>query len=311
MTERREPLAAAPGRDRPLLGIACKLGAALGFVLMFACVRWLGPEFPTGQAIFFRSVVALVPIVLAAHLTGGLAMLGTRRLGAHATRSAFGTVAMFCNFVAFQLLPLADATAIGFAQPMFVVILAVLMLGERVHIWRWSAVVIGFGGVMVMIGPNADMGGGGSLTGALLALAGAAMAALAMIFLRRMSSYEHSITIAFYYSLTTMMAGLATWPLGWKMLSVEEILILILCGALAGGAQLFLSYSYRYAETSLLAPFDYTAMVWAILAGFVLFGELPAQQVWIGSAVVIMAGLMILWRERRLGRQRALQATSL
>jgi drug/metabolite transporter (DMT)-like permease len=298
-------------RDRPVLGIFCKLIATLLFAIMFAAIRWQGPYFPIGEIVFFRSFLGLPVIVVAALFSGrGLALLVTRRVDSHAFRSIAGAISMFCNFTAYTYLPLADATAIGFAAPLFVVMLAALILSERVHIYRWSAVVIGFIGVVVIVGPEAGMAES-ALLGAMFALAGALLSALAMIFLRRMSAHEHSITIAFYFMLTTCVLSVFTIPLGWNMPTSEQALVLIATGISGGIGQLFLSFSYRYSEASLLAPFDYTGLIWAVILGYFLFGELPAQQVWAGALIVIAAGCIILWREHRLGRERGLSSSAL
>lgn len=300
-----QPIAASRSSlDRPLAGIACKVAASLLFSLMFAAIRWLGPYFPIGEIVFFRSLFGIPVIVAAAFAMGGPSLLATKRIDSHALRSIAGTISMFCNFAAYIYLPLADATAIGFAAPLFVVILAALVLSERVHAYRWSAVVIGFVGVVIIAGPEAGMSRA-ALYGALFALAGAGLTALAMIFLRRMSAHEHSITIAFYYTLTSTAVSLTTLFLGWNVPTSAEALVLVLIGLTGGVGQLFLSFSYRYGEASVLAPFDYTAMLWAVLLGYFFFGELPAVQVWLGGAVVTAAGLLILWRERKLGRARA------
>ena len=298
---------ALANRDRPLVGIACKVAATFLFAVMFAGIRWLGPYFPLGEIVFFRSTLGIPVIVAMACATGGPALLATKRIDSHALRSIAGTIAMFCNFAAYTYLPLADATAIGFAAPLFVVILAALMLSEQVHIYRWSAVLIGFVGVLIIAGPEASLSRG-ALYGAGFALTGAALTAVAMIFLRRMSAHEHSITIAFYFMLTSAAVSLTTVLFGWNMPTFQEAEILILTGLAGGVGQLFLSFSYRFGEASVLAPFDYAAMIWAVVLGYFLFGELPVPQVWLGGAFVIVAGLLILWRERRLGRARVVGA---
>jgi drug/metabolite transporter (DMT)-like permease len=297
-------------RDRPLVGIACKVAATLFFAVMFAAIRWLGDYFPIGEIVFFRSALGAAVVVVAALATGGPSLLTTKRIGSHALRSIAGTVSMFCNFAAYTFLPLADATAIGFAAPLFVVILAAALLSERVHAYRWSAVVAGFFGVFIIAGPEAGVTQG-ALYGAIFALTGAVLTAVAMIFLRRMSTHEHSITIAFYFMLTSATASLLTIPFGWNPPSFGEAMVLMLTGVAGGVGQLFLSFSYRYGEASVLAPFDYAAMIWAVVLGYFVFGELPAVQVWLGGAVVIAAGLLILWRERKLGRNRAMSSAVL
>jgi drug/metabolite transporter (DMT)-like permease len=292
------------GRDRPLRGIFCKVTAHLMFVVMFAAVRWLGPDVPTGQIVFWRSTVGMAVIVAMALVTGGPQLLKTNRIDAHARRSISGVMSMFCNFTAFALLPIAEATTLGFAQPLFLVVLAALILHERVYVYRWSAVVVGFIGVLIVVGPYFDLSEAERLLGALLAIAGAALSAVAMIFLRRMSSHEHSLTIAFYFMVTTTAVSAVTIFWGWKMLTAPEIAALVLCGCAGGIGQIFLSFSYRYAEVSALAPFDYTALIWAAAIGYLFFGELPMLQAWIGAAIIVVAGLFIIWREHRLGRTR-------
>jgi len=307
-----EANASDAARDRPFLGMLCKVVAMLMFALMFAAVRWLGPHFPIGEIVFFRSLLGLPVIVVAASLSGGLHLLATKRVDSHALRSIAGVISMFCNFTAYTLLPLADVTAIGFAAPLFIVVLAAVFLRERVHVYRWSAVVIGFIGVLVIVGPEARMASGATI-GVMFALASAALAAVAMIFLRRMSAHEHSTAIAFYFMLTAAVVSLFTLPLGWNVPTGREGWILLGCGLSGGVGQLFLSFSYRYGEASLLAPFDYTAMIWAVALGYFVFGELPMANVWIGAAIVISAGLLILWRDHRLklARDRAVSSSAL
>jgi drug/metabolite transporter (DMT)-like permease len=191
------------------------------------------------------------------------------------------------------------------------VIMAALILKEQVHAFRWSAVLIGFAGVLVIIGAEGRGAGGGNMVGAAFALSGAGLSATAMIVLRRMSAHENSEAIAFYFMLTSALAGLLTIFWGWKMPQGIELPILISMGVFGGIGQLFLSFSYRFGEASVLAPFDYTMMIWAASLGYFLFGDLPTAQVLIGASFVIGAGLLILWRERVLGRKRALRAQSL
>ena len=298
--------------DRPFLGMLCKIVAMLMFAIMFAAVRWLGPHFPIGEIVFFRSALGLPVIVAAAYLSGGIHLLATKRVDSHALRSIAGVISMYCNFTAYTLLPLADVTAIGFAAPLFIVILAALFLRERVHVYRWSAVVIGFIGVLAIIGPGARIASGATI-GVMYALTSAALAALAMIFLRRMSAHEHSTAIAFYFMLTAAGISLFTLPFGWNIPRGPEGWVLIASGLAGGVGQLFLSFSYRYGEASLLAPFDYTAMIWAVALGYFVFGELPIANVWVGTLIVISAGLLILWREHRLklARDRAVSSSAL
>lgn len=296
--------------DRPMLGIAFKVIATFSFTLMFACVRWLGHDFPTGQVVFYRGFGAVTTIVIAALFSGGLAQLGTRRPVEHAYRSLCGAASMFLNFTALKTLSLATTTIVGYASPLFVILMAAIALKEKIHAYRWGAVAAGFVGVFFIVGPAAIHADYGDLQSILMVLTAAAVAAYAMIILRRMSGEEPSITIAFYFSLITAVLGFLTWPLGWNAQSGEATFILLLSGLFGGIGQLFLSASYRYSEASVLAPFDYTSILWATTLGAILFQEIPGSNVWIGAAIIIASGLVIFWRERQLGKARAIAASA-
>jgi drug/metabolite transporter (DMT)-like permease len=297
-------------RDRPLFAITLKIIAMLLFSLMFACVKWVGTSVPVGEVVFFRSFFGMLIIVAAAFAMGGREQLATRRAGTHAVRSLLGIIGMFCNFIAVTYLPLADATVIAFAAPLFTVILAALFLGENVHIYRWSAVVIGFGGVLIIAAGQERSGNMESMFGAVLGLTGAGLAATAMVVIRRMSVHEHSEAIAFYFMLTSTAVSLLTIPWGWAWPPADQLSVLILMGVLGGVAQLFLTFGYRYGEASVLAPFDYTTLVSAVALGYFLFGDLPTFQGIIGAVLGIGAGRRFLWRERVLRQRRLARAAS-
>ncbi|MBV9077406.1 MAG: DMT family transporter, partial [Methylobacteriaceae bacterium] len=199
----------------------------------------------------------------------------------------------------------------GYASPLITVVLAALLLHETVRIYRWSAVAAGFVGVLVMLSPHLDLGRTmagdptGSAVGALFGLLGATCAAGATIQVRRLTARERTGAIVLYFSLLTSTLGLATIVLGWRWPSAQHAALLVGIGILGGIGQILLTQSYRFADASLVAPFDYTTMIWAILLGFFLFGELPGPTVLVGGAVVAGAGLFVIWREHRLGLRRA------
>jgi drug/metabolite transporter (DMT)-like permease len=164
---------------------------------------------------------------------------------------------------------------------------------------------VGFIGVLVMISPHVGQDAGVSAVGSGLALAAAVFTAFAMVFIRRMSGTESALAIAFYFQLTCTGVSLVALTFGWVMPNVRDLASLVLLGVLGGFGQLLMTNSYRFAQASVLANFDYAAMIWAILFGWLFFGELPATAVYFGAALVIAAGGFIAWRESRLGLERS------
>lgn len=264
-----------------------------------ACVKYLGDAVPTGQIIFVRGVISMLVLGAIAWRTEGLGILRTDKLRSHAVRSLSGTASMFCWFTALTLIPLADFTAISFTAPMFLTVLAMVLLGERIHVYRWTALVIGFIGVLITIGPHLRFGG--NSFGVLLALSAAVFSALAMVALRGMSGRggEHPLAITFYFSLTTVVCSAVTALAGWPMLTAEQWVLISVAALFGVFGQLLMTMSYRYAEASTLAPLDYTNLLFAVALGYYVFAEVPHWSMWIGAPLVIAAGLIIVWREYR------------
>jgi drug/metabolite transporter (DMT)-like permease len=292
-------------------GILFKLISALLFAIMSALVRQLGDVAPVGQMVFFRSTFAIVPVAVIYALRGELASaVRTGRPFGQLGRGMISTVGMFTNFGALARLPLADATAIGFASPLMTVALAALILKEKVRIYRWSAVAVGFVGVIVMLVPHFEPGhftGIGTATasvGAVLALVSAICNAGTVIQTRRLTQSETTSSIVFYFSLICAIAGALTLPFAWHSPTWSELAALVSVGLLGGLAHIFLTESYRHASASVIAPFDYSSMLWALLLGYFVFGELPPPLVYAGGAIVAAAGLFVIFRERQLGLKR-------
>ena len=299
----------------PFKAIGLKLISALLFAFMSALVRQLGDVAPVGQMVFFRSAFAILPVVLVYAVRGELATaVRTSRPLGHLGRGLLSVGGMFTNFSALTRLPLADATAISFASPLITVALAAIILKERVRIYRWSAVVIGFAGVIVMLIPHLDIGryavigGAAAAAGSMFAVISAFCNAGTVIQTRRLTQSETTSSIVFYFSLVCAIAGALTLPFAWHSPTPRELIALIALGVLGGFAHILLTESYRYGTASLVAPFDYTSMLWALLLGYWLFGELPDTLVYVGASIVAAAGLFVIWRERQLGLQRAREA---
>ena len=291
-------------------GILLKVLSVLLFGIMSTLIRAAGQKFPLGEIVFFRSAFAIVPVVIFYAWRRELAsVVLTRRPLGHAGRGFQGICAMFVNFAALARLPLMDATAISFASPLITVAMAALILKERVRRYRWSAVSIGLVGVIVMIWPYLDIWGTfyvGSTErtiGAICALTGAFLNAGTVIQTRRLTMSETTSSIVFYFSLICALAGLATLPFGWLPITFAEGVMLVMIGVIGGLSHILLTESYRHAPASVVAPFDYTAMLWAFVLGYFVFGELPSLFVYVGAVIVVGCGLFVLWRERQLGAQ--------
>jgi drug/metabolite transporter (DMT)-like permease len=293
-----------------LKAILYKISSAFLFAVMVVLVRYLGERYPVGQVVFFRSAFAILPVVIIYAWRGEL--LAAIRMGRplnHAGRGLTAVCAMFANFSALARLPVVDATAISFVSPLFTVALSALILKERVRIYRWSAVIVGFCGVLVMLAPQLDIGSStasqAGTIGAMLGLVGALFAAGSTIQTRAMTKTETTSSIVLYFSLICAIVGLATWPLGWIMPTFGELVALCVIGICGGLAHILLTESYRLAPASLIAPFDYTSMLWALILGFLVFREVPSVLVFVGAGIIAGAGLFVIWRERQLGLQRA------
>jgi drug/metabolite transporter (DMT)-like permease len=280
-----------------ILGISLKFASVLCLAGMASCVKYLGSAVPAGQVVFFRGVIAMVVIAAVAWRGEGLHVLKTRNWRMHASRSLAGAFSMFCWFISLTLIPFAEMTAISFTVPLFLTVLAMVFLREQIHWYRWTALGIGFAGVLIIVGPDLAASQGDPL-GAGIALTAAVLAAFALMFLRRMSGHENALTITFYFFLTsTVLAVLSLVFEPWPMPSRAQWLPLAMVGIFGVMGQLTMTYSYRYAEASLIAPLDYVNMLIAIAIGFYIFGEIPHVSTWIGAPLIISAGGVILWRE--------------
>ncbi|PZQ81566.1 MAG: EamA family transporter [Ancylobacter novellus] len=287
-----------------LKGIALQIGATFLFTIMSAMVRMVSEDVPTGEVVFARSFFALFPLMAMLAWRGEIgAAVRTAHPVGHIVRGTVGVMSMGLGFAALARIPLADATAIGFTAPLLTVLLAALVLDERVQLYRWVAVVVGLGGVVVMLWPHlaGNFDSREHQTGALMALVAAGFTAGAMIQVRRLTATETTAAIVFYFQALAAVAGLATAGWGWVVPTMREAFMLFAIGIFGGIAQILLTESYRWAPASVVAPFTYSAMLWSLLLGFVLFAEVPPVLVVVGAVIVIGAGLFVIWRERRAG----------
>lgn len=293
----------------PFLGITLKLVSALAFTLMSAGIKSISTRYPTGEIVFIRSFFAMIPLLIWLAWRSELpAALKTSNLRGHLKRGIMGSTGMFCGFAALQFLPLSEAVAIGYAAPLAVVVLAALVLKERVRIYRWSAVTIGFVGVLIMLSPHLGAGahpvGGNAALGAMLGLAGAFCSAFASVEVRLLTATERTGAIVFYFMLLTSLLGLSTILLGWNMPNLQDAAMMVLIGILGGLGQILIVQAYRYGDASLIAPFEYSTMLWAVAIGWFWFGEWPTLAILIGATIVIASGIYVILREHQLGLAR-------
>ncbi|WRH63865.1 MAG: DMT family transporter [Fuscovulum sp.] len=297
---------------RPLRGIALKLGSVLVFIVMVSMIKATADHVPAGQSVFFRSAFAIpvivIWLVMRRELSTGLRAASPM---GHVWRGFAGTCAMGLGFAGLGYLPLPEVTAIGYAAPLLTVIFAAMFLGEDVRLFRLSCVALGLVGVLIVLSPRLTLLEGGAshaeAFGALLVLGGAVFAALAQVFVRKLVQTEKTPAIVFYFSLTATVLSLATLPFGWVWPSPTELALLIGAGLLGGVGQILLTSSYREADASLVAPFDYASMLFALAIGWFVFAEMPSRTVLAGAALIILAGILIILRERKLGKNRAQQ----
>lgn len=287
-----------------LRGIVLKVGSVALFCAMAALLKAVSDDVPAGEMVFFRSAFGIVPILVALWVSGELFEgLRTNRPILHVRRGVMGTASMAFNFLALANLPLPEATVLGYAAPILVVIFAALLLGERIRLVRISAVVLGLIGVVVVLWPQLG-GGGGSARGAAYALCSATLGALVAIQIRMMVGTERASAIVFWFSLTATVLSLLTLPFGWVVPTPAQALCLVLAGLVGGTAQILMTSAYRYADASLIAPFEYVSILIALVLGYVFFAEVPSWWTLAGSAIVVTAGVIIILRERQLGHRR-------
>ncbi|MDB5640849.1 MAG: EamA-like transporter family protein [Hyphomicrobiales bacterium] len=299
-----------------LTGIAFKIASTLFFSAMLALVKYYS-AIPVSELVFFRSSFALIPLVFWLLARGDFPRaLHTRNLGGHLVRSLAGVGSMSLMFAAYGFLPLADVTAIGYAAPLLIVVFSALLLREKVTGSRWAAVLIGFAGVLVILwehlGRHADQR---ASFGALCAFSAAVLVSIAMIQTRRLTKTEDTGAIVFYFQTSTTVASVLVmlaaevWPnaapfasavqsQAWVWPSSADWWPLIALGLLGGVGQIFMTQSYRFADASIIACFDYTSMIWALIIGLLFFNEAPRDIALVGAAIIASGGLLAIYAER-------------
>jgi drug/metabolite transporter (DMT)-like permease len=297
-----------PKQNRAL-GIALRIGATTCFAFMAAMIK-LGYEAgaTTVELVFYRFAFGLPPLLVWIVASGSWGAWRTSRPLAHAWRAAAGLATMVLAFSALRYLPLAESTTIGFAAPLFAVILSALVLKEQVGRHRWSAVIVGFLGVVLVTRPE---GSDLPAIGLLLAVLAALGVGVTTITIRQIGRTEGTQTTVLWFSLLSIIAVGALLPFHADGHDGGTWAVLVALGAFGGVAQLMLTASLRYAPVAVVAPFDYTQLLWAVLLGWLIFGNSPPSSTWAGAAIIIVSGLYTLYREHKLGREKPREAPPL
>lgn len=289
-----------PPAQRPLLALAFRIGSVSFLATLLMLVKLAGEAGVALPEIMFWRQFLTVPLVLALlAATGQLSRLKTARIGSHAKRAMSGMTGMVCNFGATVLLPLSVSTTLGFTTPLFAVILTALFLSDRVGPWRWTAVVLGFAGVVVIAQPG--QASFPPLGTALGLLSGLLVAAISFQ-VRDLARTEEPIRVVFYFALFGSALMALFLPFYMTAHNAHQWLLLMGCGLTGLIGQLFLTASLRHGAVASVIVMDYLALIWATLYGWAIWDQLPGTALWLGAPLIIAAGLLITWREQRLAR---------
>lgn len=292
-------------RPRPLLALLVRLLAAAALATMGMLVKLAGERGAhLVELIFWRQLITTILLGAGLALAGRLALLRTQRLPAHARRAASGLFGMIFTYGAVLLLPLAEATTLGFTAPVFAVLLAMVVLRERIGPYRWSAVAMGFAGVIVVMQPFGASHEGVTLAGIAVGLVAPFMVALISFQIQDLNTTENPWSIVFWFAaLSTPVAALAL-PFVWAAHDPLTWGLILGMGLVGAAAQMLLTTSLRFGSAAVILLMDYTALLWASFYGYTVFDRAPPASLWLGAPLIIAAGLLIAWRERQLARSR-------
>ncbi|SFV36447.1 EamA domain-containing membrane protein RarD [Devosia crocina] len=294
----------------PLYGISLKVVSVVFFVIMAACLK-ATETIPAGELVFFRCFFAILPVVVWLAWRGQMRQaLHTKRPWGHVLRALVGATSMSLGFFALTRLPLPEATAIGYAAPLLIVVFSAILLKERVHVFRWTAVIIGLVGVLIILWPRLTLFtsgeplGDSEALGAIAAFGGAIVTAFALMQVRNLTRTERTEAIVVYFFIIASLMSLLTIPFGWVMPTMEQALLLVGAGFAGGIGQLLMTSSYRHADMSVIAPFEYVSLLLTLVIGFFIFGDIPTLTMVLGAVIIVGSGIAVILREHYLGLDR-------
>lgn len=290
--------------DRPNLGISLRILSGLLGAGLFVCVKALSEDVPLGEIVFFRSFFALIPLIVFLYVRHEFPQgLATKRPFGHFARASLGALAMFASFAAVARLSLAEAILIAQLSPIIMAVIAALFLSEQLTRWRIGGLALGFTGVIVLIWPDLVLGQANEerLLGYGIGLLAAVLTACALTIVRSLNRTESPGAIALYFVIASMVGALFTLPWGWIMPSGTTLVLLVASGLFGGFMHIAMTLAFRYAEASRLAPFEYIALIWPLLADLLIF-DLPLSTSFWLSAPIVLAGAALAASEGRRGQ---------
>ena len=287
-------------RQTPVMrGIVLMCLSTVAFSIMHGLVRFVSEVLPPFQIAFFRNIFGLA-FLLPLLMRSRFAVLRTRQIGLHALRGVINMAAMLMFFTALSISPIAKVTALGFTAPIFMAILAVIVLGERFRIYRWSAIFLGFVGMLIILRPGLVV----IDTGALLVIGSAVLWAVAMLIIKIQSRTESSLTIVAYMGIFLGVFSIAPALWVWQPFELQTLGLMVLIGLFGSIAQMAISESLKETDPTALMPFDFLKLIWTAMIGAWFFAEIPDMFTWIGATVIFSSGLFIAFRERSVRSQR-------
>ena len=273
--------------------------STVAFSIMHGLVRFVSEVLPPFQIAFFRNFFGLA-FLLPLLMRSRFEVLRTKQIGLHALRGVINMAAMLMFFTALSISPIAKVTALGFTAPIFMAILAVIVLGERFRIYRWSAIFVGFAGMLIVLRPGLVV----IDTGALLVIGSAVLWAVAMLIIKIQSRTESSLTIVAYMGIFLGVFSIAPALWVWQPFELQTLGLMVLIGLFGSIAQMAISESLKETDPTALMPFDFLKLIWTAMIGAWFFAEIPDMFTWIGATVIFSSGLFIAFRERSVRSQR-------
>ena len=287
-------------RQTPVMrGIVLMCLSTVAFSIMHGLVRFVSEVLPPFQIAFFRNFFGLA-FLLPLLMRSRFAVLRTKQIGLHALRGVINMAAMLMFFTALSISPIAKVTALGFTAPIFMAILAVIVLGERFRIYRWSAIFLGFVGMLIILRPGLVV----IDKGALLVIGSAVLWAVAMLIIKIQSRTESSLTIVAYMGIFLGVFSIAPALWVWQPFELQTLGLMVLIGLFGSIAQMAISESLKETDPTALMPFDFLKLIWTAMIGAWFFAEIPDMFTWIGATVIFSSGLFIAFRERSVRSQR-------